>query len=458
MASKSPILLAPGQVRPVAFEIKALGTFAPHAELLVSYALHSSHDAEELSSLTAVSRELKRRSRYEPHKITFLHPAGTVSYAVLRPPSRKAQERYPDLNSVKMPILLQLHGAGLEADDEMVAHALDPLPDLCAWTLFPTGATPWSGDDWHVWGFADVEAAISAIPGWIRHVHWDGPEVDVQKWFVSGHSNGGQGSWYAATHRPDSVMALAPVSGYLSIQSYVPYNSWMVMDPKRKAVIQASLSNYRHELLADNLKGIPVLQQHGDGDDNVPVWHSRSMHELIEQSRWHSTYHELPGKGHWFDGIMTTGPLRDFYEAHLLTPHGQLSLDEMRLRQRYDNFSLVVANPADMGSKNGIKVLLLESPDQYGRIDVQFDGASCILTTSNILSFQVQNSQYPDALIVDSSPNGKSEKKSTTFFRTLENIWMVSHSPKFKLSNGRAVIDVRSGVVADCLVSAIQFV
>lgn len=44
------------------------------------------------------------------------------------------------------------------------------------------------------WGFGDLEAAIAAIPQWISHVHWQGPFVDVGKWLVSGHSNGGDGA------------------------------------------------------------------------------------------------------------------------------------------------------------------------------------------------------------------------------------------------------------------------
>ncbi|KAL9099418.1 MAG: hypothetical protein Q9163_005076 [Psora crenata] len=79
----------------------------------------------------------------DPHKITFLHPSSTVSYAILRPPSVNAcvSER------TSMPILLILHGAGLDAASWQVRSMLDPLPDLPAWFLFPTGVTPWSGDD-----------------------------------------------------------------------------------------------------------------------------------------------------------------------------------------------------------------------------------------------------------------------------------------------------------------------
>lgn len=58
--------------------------------------------------------------------------------------------------------------------------------------------------------------------------------MNIHKWLVVGHSNGGeapkppkpysllnlqigQGTWFIATHRPQEVIAAAPVSGYLSI-------------------------------------------------------------------------------------------------------------------------------------------------------------------------------------------------------------------------------------------------
>ena len=47
-------------------------------------------------------------------------------------------------------MLLNFHGAGLEADSDQVRHMLDSVPDLRAWVLFPTGVTPWSGDDWRM--------------------------------------------------------------------------------------------------------------------------------------------------------------------------------------------------------------------------------------------------------------------------------------------------------------------
>jgi predicted esterase len=282
--------------------------------------------------------------------------------------------------------MLMLHGAGLEADSDMVRHSLDSLPDLCAWVLFPTGVTPWSGDDWHSWGFADIEAAIAAIPHWIERNEWTAPGVDTERWLVSGHSNGGQGVWYALTHRPDNIIVAAPVSGYSSIQNYVPYTFWQTADPGRTAVLQAALDSYRTELLLENTKGIPILQQHGSADDNVPAYHSRLLSQRLEQAGSGSDYVEMRGKPHWWDGAMTTEPLKDFFRAHLNTDRfGSKTLADL------EDFTVVSAGRGDMGPKNGVRILELITPGQFGRITVAFNHltASCNLHASNVRSFNL---------------------------------------------------------------------
>lgn len=336
-------------------------------------------------------------SKYHVHKVTHLHPAGIVSYAILRPPSPKATCASDQRSA---PVLLQLHGAGLEADSYLVAHALDSLPDLCAWVLFPTGVTPWSADDWHTWGFVDVRAAISSIPDWIKATKWDGIGIDADKWLVSGHSNGGQGTTYTMTHWPDNVLGATPVSGYLSIPQYVPYAFWRPMEPKKRAIIDSSLNSWRLDLLMENAKCIPVHQQHGSADDNVPVYHSRLMYQSLEEAGSStSNYTEISGAGHWFDGVMTTDSLREFYTTILDNEPNGVESD--------DDFSLVVANPADFGSKRGFRILQLKDPVQLGRMQVlNSDDGHTIIKTENVLQFSLDANctyLYRDTTVDDES-------------------------------------------------------
>jgi predicted esterase len=336
-----------------------------------------------------------------------------------------------DGNSSSAPVLLQFHGAGVEADNDMVAHALDPVPDLCAWVVYPTGVTPWSGDDWHNWGFADVEAAVAAIPFWIQAARWPGIGVDTESWFVSGHSNGGQGTWYALTHHPDKVFAAAPVSGYLSIHTYVPYQLWRPMDPRRRAIIEASANSYRHELLASNAKYIPMLQQHGSVDDNVPAYHSRLMSQLLWETGWPSNYSELAGKGHWFDTVMTTDALQKFYKDHLTRP--------ILPAKGFTEFELIVANPSDMGSKGGVSVLYLKDPGRLGKLHVSTDQnfVPYSFKTENILAFEIKYTQTQiRSVIIDGQEmkikelSAHNQNRTLQFQKKADGVWTtnVSHA------------------------------
>ncbi|PGH16555.1 hypothetical protein AJ79_01661 [Helicocarpus griseus UAMH5409] len=391
----APITLAPYQSRPVAFRIDFGEQASSDFSFLFSYKVEAD---EEVRETKAVTVNLTQRTMEEAQKYTFLHPGGIVSYAILRPPLNKTCELG---GKRKLPVFVDLHGAGLEADSDQVRHMLDAAYGVCAWMLFPTGVTPWSGDDWHTWGAADVQAAVAAIPDWMEAVAWEGPGVTLGDWLMSGHSNGGQGTWFFLTHQPDKVIAAAPVSGYSSIENYVPFTMWHDGQAAIASVIQTSRQSFKHELLMENFAGTPILQQHGSADDNVPAYHSRLLHQLIWENKWQSDYHELPGKGHWFDGVLVTPQLLDFYSSNTNQPSYDHLLPE--------KFSFSVPNSGDMGSRGGIMVDQLTSPDKNGRIQVAREaGGLWRLKTRNVHRFHLiftnmRVTTYPTQLIVDDS-------------------------------------------------------
>lgn len=353
--------------------------------------------------------------------MTFLHPSGVVSYAILTPPSDIGKRHGP----VAFPVLLNLHGAGLEADSHQVRHMLDSVPNLHAWKLFPTGMSPWSGDDWHTWGLADVRAAILAISDWIEAVDWDGPGVLIDKWFVTGHSNGGQGTWYFLTHLPDYIVAAAAVSGYLSIQTYVPYSMWKQAPPLLTAIVHQAMSSFRHELLTENMVGTPIIVQHGSIDDNVPPYHSRLMNSLLGEIGANVGYVELPNQGHWFEGAMATNALQAFYRRYLP------KITDARLAPI--SFSTVFPSTDDMSSRLGIVVDQVESPDEFGRVSVSCSGKTWQLSTTNVhrLHFDFATCQLepPNTIILDgtevASLEGSNASVMTSFVKSRDGRWEV---------------------------------
>lgn len=149
------------------------------------------------------------------------------------------------------------------------------------------------------------------------------------------------------------------------------------------AIVSASLNSYRHEMHLENAKGISILTQHGEVDDNVPAYHSRFMIQQLFQAGNELSdfsYVEVPGHNHWWDGVMTTSPLKEFYRKWT----GQEARD-VKIPRKMNEFSIVVGDPGDMGSKGGVKVLCLEDPGQYGRVEVK----GHIIKTSNVADLEV---------------------------------------------------------------------
>ena len=212
----------------------------------------------------------------------------------------------------------------------------------------------------------------------------------------------------------------------LSLAAYVPYQLWVEIDPRISALLFSSLSPYRHELLLDMCEGIPIQLQHLSLDDNVPAFHSRRMNQLASWANHHSQYTELDGKGHWFEGIMTTQPLLKFYDSILN--------DSARRSSAPDHFQIVVANPGDTGSRGGVIVDQLINPGQLGRIEVEKDASikTWFFKTSNVYRFSIlyqeQGFQLPDKVTVDGQLlelSSRGALRSPSFFKSAEGLWSV---------------------------------
>ncbi|KAL9606403.1 MAG: hypothetical protein Q9179_000423 [Wetmoreana sp. 5 TL-2023] len=143
MRRDSSLNIAPGQSRPLAFDIATSNVSSVEVSLRILYKIEGLPAVFQIQVMRHVFHPRHRR---EPQKITYPHPGGIVSYAILRPASEKAVHHSKP--GASLPVVLGLHGAGVEADSDLVRHSLDSTPDLRGWVLFPSGVTPWSGDDW----------------------------------------------------------------------------------------------------------------------------------------------------------------------------------------------------------------------------------------------------------------------------------------------------------------------
>lgn len=141
MIQEAPLRIAPGQTRPLNFNLRREGNSST-LRLSVEYSMGTT---TTVYCSELISYKLGRLSMYDPQKVTFMHQGNTVSYAILRPPCLTISQTR---NDESLPIMINLHGAGVEADSEEIRTAFDAVPDLRSWLLSPSGVTSWCGDDW----------------------------------------------------------------------------------------------------------------------------------------------------------------------------------------------------------------------------------------------------------------------------------------------------------------------
>jgi predicted esterase len=386
--------VASGQSRPLCFELSSIRDPSQNLVATISYRLDG-----KLYEIPFPFQSAHRGS-HEAQRFTFLHPSGDVSYAVLLPPSKKIVEKH----SGPLPVLVALHGSGVDVDSYQIKHSFDGAPDLPAWLLFPAGMSPWCGDDWHTWGMADIDAALEAVHRWLDVNGWTGPGVITDRFLIAGHSNGGHGTWNYALKRPDRIMAAAPASGYVSVENYVPQSMWEDVDPALFAVMAAARAPYKQELFLGNMKGKPMLVQHGELDDNVPAYHSRLMKA---NSAWLEgtalTYAEIPAKLHWWDGAMTSEAMLQFYLEQLMPPLPSSIIPKV--------FSFTVADVDEFGSLHGLRVEQVLKPDNLAHVSVDTRGSNHTaiwqVSTRNVrrLSFAAKRPHGgPGSIVLDGSP------------------------------------------------------
>lgn len=133
--------LSPYQTRPIKFQIHAESNQKNSALVEICFKVRKGNSPVRCTRPFRV--KLNQRLLSETQRITYLHPGDIVSYAILRPPPKRLCQEHGSL-----PVIIGLHGAGLEADSMQVRRMLDAAYGVCAWVLFPSGVTSWSGDDW----------------------------------------------------------------------------------------------------------------------------------------------------------------------------------------------------------------------------------------------------------------------------------------------------------------------
>ncbi|KAF8938527.1 hypothetical protein BGZ58_000719 [Dissophora ornata] len=396
------ISLFPSTHRPLAIRLEKFGRHSGSLDFSLQFDLETVATNSESVALRGILEtdviNIEQRTWGEVYKYTFLDFDGTVHYAAAIPPSDPSSQ---PTNSA--PVLVALHGAGVE-----VAQSPFWLSEYKqrerTWIVLPTGRSPW-GYDWHGASIKNVMYAIQnladTLPGVPESLkNLPGMKPDPERLFMAGHSNGGQGAWYFATHFPDKAIAATPAAGYVNIKQYVPFFGWI-----SNSYTDAHLRGV----------GIPILARTGGVDDNVPPFNSRKMVRLGQENAHNLSaisLSEIPGGGHWFDGILNDEAMQTFLKQHLhddtISRTDGISVMRERVKaavhpQFPRTFDITLTSPAGMGSKGGIQIEQLRVPFRKATIKVYIqdirqdnddDVASTawVLRTTNIRRFRFLDS------------------------------------------------------------------
>ncbi|OCF74661.1 hypothetical protein I204_05041 [Kwoniella mangroviensis CBS 8886] len=367
--------VTPGQTRPVSIKLKQRRSLPSYLQSIkIKFRVKvGSEEKDYIWHPRFKHFHLKDNDQIPPFRITFSSSSSTtfstsvipasISHAMIVPPPNPNSFPKPAATDQLRPVLLVLHGAGVDITESMMPQAVPSIPDH--WVVLPTGRNEW-GEDWHGGSMQDVWSAREAFGRIIQKI---GIEVSNET-ILMGHSNGGQGAWHLAARYPDRIVGTVAASGWLTIQDYVPYTeqtSRHYADPSLMGILSSSLSPFNNDLYLSNLVNIPILVIHGSDDDNVPPRHSRSYLSIL--SSWAGKqdggvvkYLEVEKKGHWWDDVIKSTDVVNF----ITNIPKKKSWDE----QRKEGFTLTTANPQENGGRAGIRIVELDIPGRIGRLDV----------------------------------------------------------------------------------------
>lgn len=180
------------------------------------------------------------------------------------------------------PVLVVLHGAGERGTDnkgniyhmlhDMFSHADTPLSEaIIIAPQCPAAPNQWVDTPWANGNYSVDRVAMSNELGAVLELLWeieDEFSTDIDRYYITGLSMGGFGTWDMIMRYPEVFAAAVPICGGA--------------DP-----------SYAAEIC-----DMPIYTIHGSADPTVPVAGTRAMVEALKAQGSPVIYQELEGEGH----------------------------------------------------------------------------------------------------------------------------------------------------------------
>jgi predicted peptidase len=314
------------------------------------------------------------------HKRTFVSKIdGAVQYYAVNP--AKENDGSPEA------LVLSVHGASVAALNQANSYASKTWANIIA----PTNRRPY-GFNWEDWGRTDGMEVLDIVEKELN--------ADPSRIYLTGHSMGGHGTWHLGGTFPDRFAAIGPSAGWISFWSYRVRQGEEEISPI-KDMMQRALSTSKTLDFAENYKQQGVYILHGGGDETVRADQARQMVEHLGEFHKDFSYHEEPGKGHWWDisdepgaDCVDWAPMFDFFARHARP-------EKERIRQ----IEFITANPGVSSKNNWLAIEAQTEQLKFSKVNIQVDpGKSRFVgTTDNVavLSFDLSVLEGTDPVTVN---------------------------------------------------------
>lgn len=188
----------------------------------------------------------------------------TYAYSVFVPPNYTPEQAWP--------VILFLHGAGERGDDGLLQTEVGIGTALRRnWRRIPAIVVMPQCRPNQMWIGAMGRMALRCVEEVSREYR-----CDPDRFYLTGLSLGGHGTWHLAAQLADRLAAIVPICGFAELEQ----NTGLA------------------DRLAPRLAGLPIWCTHGAKDKAVPVERSREMVEAIRRAGGHVIYKEYEGLGH----------------------------------------------------------------------------------------------------------------------------------------------------------------
>ncbi len=363
--------VAGGMVTQLAFAVELAAAPTAAGE---TWPLHLQVDSPGWPESYVLTVDLPTVALDAAYRQTFRSPDdGSVQYYGVRPPVEQGPNQ---------PLLLSLHGAGVDAIGQAGAYHAHPKIYVAA----PTNRRPF-GFDWEEWGHANALFALDDAMARFG--------TDPHRVYLAGHSMGGHGTWTVGTHHNDRFRVLGPSAGWGSFYSY--QGSKKPTGPVGRARAHSDTHVY-----LSNLAPNAVYVIHGTADDNVPYKEGLAMFNAVSAISGDVGHHWEEGAGHWWDGDASPGAdCVDWPELFSWFDARQLQIPRL-------DFSWRSPGPYYNPKHEWLRVASAVSPMDDVTVTSAADGKGGVeLTTQNVRSLLVEGAILAQAGVTTLKMDGK---------------------------------------------------